>query len=368
MVLARLATQGVLFSAFWLLKKKVRKNTIADKKRAVSEMANTTQNNIEKKRRLMRRRKMRRIFRGVFAGVIMFLICSAILFLGLGIFNIASRAYNEISSMYEGYNERRESRVGEIDPKFDGYTNILILGIDDGENGGRDADTVLVLSFSNDTGKSRLISIPRDTWVSANSSVGRLGSLYTWGGASLIVRHVSGLLGISIHQYVIIDMSTLAELIDIFGGIDIYVEENMNYEDPESGLKINLSQGYQHLNGAQTMGYLRFNSEKLGDVGRVQRQQKFFKAFYAKVLQLDTIPKLPAIADIFKNKIETSAEIFDSAHLANVLRRMSSDPPTTVMLPGNENAQGIWEPNLKEIDARIRELFPVQYIDDLSEE
>lgn len=331
-------------------------------------MANKTQDNIEKKRRLMKRKRRRRLFRKIFVCVIMILIGSAILFVGVGVYNIASRAYNEISSMYDGYNERRESRVGEIDPKFEGYTNILILGIDDGENDGREADTILVLSFSNDTGKSRLISIPRDTWVSANSSAGRIGSLYTWGGASLMVRHVSGLLGISIHQYVVIDMSTLTELIDIFGGVDIYVEENMNYQDPASGLEINLKQGYQHLNGAQTMGYLRFNSAKLGDVGRVQRQQKFFKAFYAKVLQLDTIPKLPAIADIFRNKMETSAEIFDSAHLANVLRRMSSDPPTTVMLPGTENSLGIWEPNFKEIDTKIQELFPIQDIVDDSNE
>ena len=328
-------------------------------------MANTTQDNINKRRKALRRRKIKIVIRGIFMGVIMVLICSAILFLGLGIYNVTNRAYEEISSMYNGYNERRAALTGEVDPKFDGYTNILILGIDDGENGGREADTIILLSFSNDTGKSRLISIPRDTWVEADSSAGRVGSLYTWGGASLIVRHISNLLGISIHQYVVIDMSTFAELVDIFGGVDIYVEENMDYEDPESGLEIHLGQGYQHLNGEESQKYLRFRSEKLGDVGRVQRQQKFFKSFYAKVLQLDTIPKLPAIADIFKNKMETSAEIFDSAHLANVLRRMSSDPPTTVMLPGIEDELGIWKPNLKEIDARIQELFPVQ---DISED
>jgi LCP family protein required for cell wall assembly len=328
-------------------------------------MANTTQSNIDKKRKRMQQRRRRKIFRAIFMCVIMVLICSATLFLGLGVYNIAGRVYDEFSAIYEGYNERRTARTGEIDPKFDGYTNILILGIDDGENGGREADTILLLSFSNDTGKSRLISIPRDTWVSADSSAGRIGSLYTWGGASLIVRHISNLLGISIHQYVIIDMSTFAELVDIFGGVDIYVEENMDYEDPESGLKIHLGQGYQHLNGEESQKYLRYRGGRLGDVGRVQRQQKFFKAFYAKVLQLDTIPKLPAIADIFRNKMETSAEIFDSAHLANVLRKMSSDPPNTVMLPGRENELGIWEPNLQEIDARIQELFPVQ---DISEE
>lgn len=327
-------------------------------------MPNGTQENPEneKRRQFMKRRQRTKFFRGIFMCVLMALVCTTILFLGLGVYNAVSHVYNEFTSMYNGYNERRAARTGEIDPKFDGYTNILILGIDDGGEGAQEADTILVLSFSNDTGKSRLISIPRDTWVSADSSAGRIGSLYSWGGASLIVRHVSALLGISIHQYIVIDMATFAELIDVFGGIDIYVEEDMDYEDPESGLEIHLGQGYQHLDGDEAQKYLRFRSEKLGDVGRVQRQQKFIKALYAKVLQLDTIPKLPAIADIFRNKMETSAEIFDSAHLANVLRRMSSDPPTTVMLPGSENEHGMWIPDIAEIDARIQELFPVQDI------
>ena len=60
--------------------------------------------------------------------------------------------------------------------------------------------------------------------------------------------------------------------------------------------------------------------------------------------------------------METGAEIFDSAHLANVLRKMSSDPPTTLMLPGTENVDGVWVPNTAELEARISELFPLQDI------
>ena len=328
-------------------------------------MANVTQDNIKKKRKSMKRRRRIQIFRLVFMCVLIALLGSAILFLGMSVYNVGNHVYNEFNSMYQGYNDRKTARVGAVDPKFDGYTNILILGVDDGEQGDMQADTILLLSFSNDTGKSRLISIPRDTLVNAESASGRLGNLYSWGGANLIVRHVSALLGISIHQYVIIGMSTFAELIDVLGGVDIYVEENMDYEDPQSGLAIHIGQGYQHLNGEDSQKYLRYLSAKLGDVGRVQRQQKFMKALYAKVLQLDTIPKLPAIANIFQNKMETSAEIFDSAHLANVLRQMSSDPPTTVMLPGSENSQGVWVPNIAEIDAKIQELFPIQ---DIAEE
>lgn len=308
----------------------------------------------------MRRRRRIAFFRLVFVLVILGLMGSAILFVGYNIYNAGMRVYSEFAEMYQGYTDRKNARVGSTDPKFEGYTNILVLGVDNSER--QEADTILVLSFSNDTGNTRIIGIPRNTWVTSRTNSGRIGTLYSWGGANLLVREVSKLLGIPIHQYIIIDMATFVELIDVLGGLDIYVEENMDYEDETAGLYIHIEQGYQHLSGEDVQKYLRYRGEKLGDVGRVQRQQKFIKALYTKVLQLDTIPKLPAIADIFRNKMETSAEIFDSAHLANVLRKMSSDPPVTMMLPGSENVDGAWVPNIAEIEARINELFPFHEI------
>lgn len=323
-------------------------------------MTNTTQDNIDKKRKTNRRRRKIVLFRLIFVLIILSLIGSAFLFAGYSLYNAGLRVYDEFVEMYQGYNDRKTARMGAADPKFDGYTNILILGVDDSER--QEADTIMVLSFSNETGNSRIIGIPRDTWITTRNNTGKIATLYSWGGASLIVREVSKLLGISIHQYIIIDMATFAELIDVLGGLDIYVEENMDYIDESAGLEIHIEQGYQHLSGEDVQKYLRYKGEKLGDVGRVQRQQKFIKALYAKVLQLDTIPKLPAIADIFRNRMETSAEIFDSAHLANVLRKMSSDPPTTLMLPGSENVDGAWVPNIAEIEVRMSELFPAQYL------
>ncbi len=323
-------------------------------------MANETKDNIEKKRKKIRRRRRIKAFRLIFALVILCLIGSAFLFVGYSIYNAGVRVYNEFVDLYQGYNDRRTARTGSADPKFAGYTNILILGVDDSEQ--QEADTILVLSFSNDTGKSRIIGIPRDTWIASRTSSGKIGELYGRGGVNILVREVSKILGVPIHQYIIIDMKTFADLIDVLGGLDIYVEENMDYDDEVAGLSIHIPQGYQHLSGEEVQKYLRYKGEKLGDVGRVQRQQKFIKALYAKVLQLDTIPKLPSIADIFRNRMETSAEIFDSAHLANVLRKMSSDPPTTLLLPGSENVDGAWVPNVAEIESRMSELFPMQEI------
>ena len=329
-------------------------------------MANTTKKNIDKKRTALRRRNRMKVFRLIFTLVILGALASMVLFVGYGIYNAGTRVYNEFADMYQGYNDRRTARTGTVDPKFESYTNVLILGVDDSDE--PEADTILVLSFANETGKVRIISIPRDTLITSRTVSGKIGELYGRGGANFLVREVSKMLGVPIHQYVIIDMQTFAELIDVLGGLDIYVEENMDYEDEAAGLSIHIGQGYQHLSGEEVQKYLRWRGEKLGDMGRVQRQQKFIKALYAKVLQLETLPKLPAIADIFRNRMETSAEIFDSAHLANVLRKMSSDPPSTLLLPGSENLDGAWVPNVAEIEARMSELFPLHELVPKSDE
>ena len=159
-------------------------------------MTATTKDNIEKKRKVVKRRRRIKVFRLIFMLVLLALIGSAILFVGIGIYHVAGRAYNEVTSMYQGYTERKVARTGAVDPKLEGYTNILILGVDNGDEGEPQADTIFVLSFSNDTGKSRLISIPRDTWVTADSSSGKIGKLYAVGGANLIVHHPNEILNL----------------------------------------------------------------------------------------------------------------------------------------------------------------------------
>ncbi len=326
---------------------------------------NRTKKNIMRKRKIQRKRRRIHFFRVLLVLVTGGLLLSAVLFIGVAAYKWSAHIYQDYQQMYQEYTERKDARQGAIDPKFEGYTNILIMGLDEGADtvlyGGQNADSIIVMSLENSTGRLRFITIPRDTWIiPPGEQGGRIGTLYQNGGGPFMVRQISALLGISIHQYISIDMNTFSDLIDILGGIDLYVESDMNYDDPESGLSIHLQQGYQHMDGNMVQQYLRYRGSDLGDVGRVQRQQRFLKALYEKVLQLNTVPKLPAVAEVFQNRVETSAEIFDSAHLANVLRSLSTESPITIMLPGDyaPGNDSVWIPNYEEINARIRELFP----------
>lgn len=325
-------------------------------------MKSRTQENIrEKRRRLARRRRIARarlIVFFFFFSIFMAVLAGA----GYFLYSIGHRIYQDIDTVYQGYEERRQIRDQHIDTRFDGYTNVLVLGIDDGadENGteGQHADTILLLSMENATGTLRAITVPPAMLVlPPGGEEVRAADLYSHGGAPMMVQTLSSLLGVSIHQYVTMDTRALAELVDVLGGVDLYVEDEMNYDDPEAGLSIHIPKGFQHMDGDTAQKYLRYRSSELGEVGRLHRQQRFAKALYEKFLQVDTIPKLPDVADIFKYRMTTSAEIFDSARLAKVLKNLNGEPPKTVLLPVVQH-DGYWLPDKAEIQQKIGELFP----------
>ena len=322
--------------------------------------------NIQKRRSERRRKRRIAFLRGIFRLICTFFLLAAISVAGYYIVGWGLQAYRDVRDMYEAYLIRQEENRGEVDVRFDGYTNVLVLGLDDSANTDnaeeKRADAILLISMENATGKVRILNIPRDTWVTMAQDKGetRLTHVYAVGGAPLMVRTINQMFDISIHQYVIFDLVTFGRLVDAVGGIDLYVEQNMDYDDPEAGLSIHIRQGYRHLDGVGAEHYLRYRSDDLGDLGRMQRQQKFVKAFYAKLLRVDTLPKIPAIADILKQDVTTSAELFDSVHIGNVIRKLNVEPPRTIMLPG-DFARGddtVWIMDRAATDKIIHELFP----------
>ena len=333
---------------------------------AAQLQSENSRENIQKRRSQRKRKRRIAFLRGIFRLICTVFFLAAISVAGYYLIGWGVQAYRDVRDMYEAYLIRQEENRGAVDVRFDGYTNVLVLGLDDSVNMDnakeKRADAILLISMENATGKVRILNIPRDTWVemALNKGETRLSNVYAIGGAPLMVRTINQMFDISIHQYVIIDLTTFGQLVDAVGGIDLYVERNMDYDDPEAGLSIHMRQGYRHLDGVGAEHYLRYRSDDLGDLGRTQRQQKFVKAFYAKLLRVDTLPKIPAIADILKQNVTTSAELFDSVHIGNVIRKLNIEPPRTIMLPGDfaREDDTVWIMDRTATDEIIHELFP----------
>ncbi len=149
-----------------------------------------------------------------------------------------------------------------------------------------------------------------------------------------MVQTVEQLLQIPIHYHVVIDWQAFIEVVDILGGVDLYVENDMNYEDPYANLAIHLSKGYQHLDGSKSGQYVRFRSDELGDIGRVQRQQRFLKAMVEKTMNVGTLLKIPSLLNTMNQYVRTDITTFKGLKLANSLKSFRTRDLHVDMLPG----------------------------------
>lgn len=224
---------------------------------------------------------------------------------------------------------------------FSKRINILLLGIDDGDSdvpggGPTRSDTVIVASINPEDGTVNLLSIPRDTRVAIPGRKGydKITHAHAYGGAALAVRTVEDFLQIPIQYYVEMDWQGFIQVVDILGGVDLYVEQDMNYEDPYADLSIHLRRGYQHLNGQEAGQYVRYRHDELGDIGRVQRQQKFLKALDEQMFSLGTIWKLPALTSTLKQYVATDMSTITMLKVANTLKGFTDNSLRAELLPG----------------------------------
>lgn len=297
------------------------------------------------------------------------LLVSIFALLGWGVYHafVAVRdTYQTYSSAFVDSPAQKPQQPKFQDKKFDSYTNILLLGIDDGDPAnplmGKRADTVIMLSIDHETGFLRFLSIPGDTKVriAGQSEEEKINRAYYYGGIQLAVRTVEDFLQAPIHHFVVLDTGAFTELVDLLGGVELYVESDMDYADAYAGYEIHLKKGYQYLDGAKAAQYARYRSDELGDIGRVQRQQKLLKALYAKAMDFDAVVKLPEIADLIDRRVTTSMAMLDTAKVVRYLTGFHPDMVKMEMLPGyfaTEDYMTYWIPDQIKSRQLLDEMF-----------
>ena len=240
--------------------------------------------------------------------------------------------------------------------------NIVVLGVDGREKDddpGR-SDTLFVVMFDPKSKNVSLLSIPRDTRVRIpGHGWDKINHAYAFGGHKLTQQTTEELLGIQVNNYVMVDFSGFESLVDAIGGIDIDVEKDMYYEDPYADLVIDIKHGYQHLDGKRAGEYVRFRKDELGDIGRVQRQQKFMKAAAAQIFNIDTVTKIPALFSTVDRHVETDMNTLTMIKAANSFKLFGDEKVKSGMLYGNfDDTEGIsyWATSREEVQKSLDEI------------
>jgi polyisoprenyl-teichoic acid--peptidoglycan teichoic acid transferase len=222
--------------------------------------------------------------------------------------------------------------------------NVLVMGIDrvPGAALGDDAvfagrsDTMLLIQANPQAQTINMLSIPRDTQVDIPGvGVTKINQANASGGPILARETLSKTLNdVPIDRYVRVSTEAFRELVDLLGGVRIYVPKPMQYEDKTQKLKIDLQAGWQHLNGRQAEEFARFRNDNFGDIGRVQRQQSLLKALKEQMSNPLTIAQMPGILRSMQKYVDTNLAFEEMLALVNMGLKLDQKDFKMVMLPG----------------------------------
>lgn len=245
--------------------------------------------------------------------------------------------------------------------------NILIMGLDYSYDNKHNlskshrTDSLMLASIDPISNKLNALSIPRDSLVEIPGyGLNKINSAYAIGKAYLTKHTVSKYLGIHIDKYLIIDPRGIEALVDALGGVNIYVDHDMYYNDNWGNLHINLKKGLHKLNGSQAHGFIRFRHDALGDISRIRRQQYFLSVLFKKLGSPSALLRSPLILTSLKRAFKSDLSFKDIILIGNFARLLKPKDFTFKTLPGNFSSQeslgSYWIPDEGQVKETLRDM------------
>lgn len=284
------------------------------------------------------RPKKRRWLSWLFLFVLMFAVGVGILFYKTGFtfsqININNQDFNGLLPVSESQ---------PLPSKDPARLNILLLGYrgEGDSNGGLLTDSIMIVSIKKSTGQVALISIPRDLYVEMPKTNAKLnykpirekinfafalGEEVKRGAGPIFSKNaVSKVTGLYIDNVIAVNFNAFREIVDLLGGIDIYLDKPFTENEQFSGeFLIDLPAGKNHLNSSSTLYFVR-SRYTTSDFDRARRQQLVLMAIRDKALSLGVLGnpvKIYQILDSIGRNIRTDVGIDEAKGLLDFARNI----------------------------------------------
>ncbi len=166
---------------------------------------------------------------------------------------------------------------GEDDPRAAGRENLGVL-----------SDTIMLLRVDPNSTQARILSFPRDLWVTIpGAGEQKINAALPAGGAQTLIDTITANFDIPVHHYVEVDWLGFENLVAAVDGVPMYFDKPVR--DPSTGLNIPHA-GCVTLSPEQALAFARSRSleysedsgatyavDGSGDLGRISRQQAFVR-------------------------------------------------------------------------------------------
>ena len=258
-----------------------------------------------------------------------------VLALVVGVVGYAVSYVNRLVNSIEPDNEQAIiSEEVKTAPEYAGdIVGVLVCGIDyeegrvygDAESNDGMTDMIMYVQFDVKNRKLNMLQIPRNTLVGSTITLengkkykarnGQINSiaLSNEEGIAALAEVVHNNYQLPVDYYVTIDMEALVEVVDLFGGIEVYVPQDISY----GGSK--LTQGYHNLNGEACQFFVRNRYGKgyeTSDLARLNMQRYFYAGLFKRVATMvprDIVKLMPVIMN---NYITTDCDVMTIISLA----------------------------------------------------
>lgn len=171
-------------------------------------------------------------------------------------------------------------RVEPIQRAIDDDTpmNIALI-IDDA---GKPISTQLLMYYPGNA-RGALLDIPGETGLIIRSinRVDRIDAVYDPADPKPYIAELEGLTGVGIDHYLVMSLQAYSELVDILGGVTIFVPNRISVE--RDGRREVVPSGLVVMDGAKIAIYARFRDAERLEAELVQRRQVLFQALLRRI-------------------------------------------------------------------------------------
>lgn len=305
-----------------------------------------------------------------------------LILIGVGIFYLN---YNKmvVKKNISNNNQQKISPTPTPTPDPLAPYSVLLLGYGGGtHDGGKLTDSIMLAQIRPRDEEVKLISIPRDLWVSIpieeNENIGKkINEAYVIGlddkqypnkkieftgkagGGEMAKYVVEQVTGIKPNYFVAIDFDGFGKIVDTLGGIDVRV--NQTFDDPfypieelkndtcgksEEEMKsleatmsgdkleqqytcryelLHFDKGIQHMDGTTALKYTRSRHSTIGggDFNRAERQKMVITAIRDKVINIGFISKIIPTFQTLTRHITTDIDLTKMTELVSKAEEIS---------------------------------------------
>lgn len=218
------------------------------------------------------------------------------------------------------YKTENKSTTNSVDDITKNPFTVLISGVDsrDGFAESSRSDVNMLATINPVTRTVLLTSIPRDYYVTtvceedAGCQNGAKDKLTHTGlhGTETTKKTIENLLGVDINYTAKVNFTSVVNLVDALGGIDVDVKPGLAvdhfYTNDYFGTDYGVTEGINHLNGQAALCYARERyAYQDGDRQRVKNQQEVLMAIVKKATSPSVIGNYPALMDALSGAFQT---------------------------------------------------------------